>query len=71
MVALPLNAVGKVFSVLKNVFIDDKTDYVETIEEIVKWAEKARKDGLLSLEAELSRMNSGFFRNGIELAINV
>tara|TARA_B100001996_G_scaffold245873_1_gene190450 strand:+ start:3144 stop:3953 length:810 start_codon:yes stop_codon:yes gene_type:complete len=70
MVALPLNAVGKVFSVLKNVFIDDKTNYVETIEEIVKWAEKARKDGLLSLEAELSRMNSGFFRNGIELAIN-
>ena len=33
-------------------------------------ATKARKDGLLSLEADLGKMREGFFKNGIELAIN-
>ena len=33
-------------------------------------AQKAKKDGLLSLEADLPKMRDGFFKNGIELAIN-
>ena len=33
----------------------------------VKKATKARKDGLLALEADLSTMEDGFFKNGIEL----
>ncbi len=37
---------------------------------MVKKATKARKDGLLALEADLSTMEDGFFKNGIALAIN-
>ena len=38
--------------------------------DLVEKAQKARKDGLLSLEADLPNMREGFFKNGIELAIN-
>ena len=70
MVALPLKAVGNILNILKNVFTGEDYNYVKTIDEIVQKAEKARKDGLLSLEAELPNMKAGFFKNGIELAIN-
>ena len=70
MVNLPLRAVGNIFNVLQNVFRGEDYDYIEIIEEIVQKAQKARKDGLLSLEADLPMMRDGFFKNGIELAIN-
>ena len=70
MVNLPIRAVKNFFSVLKNVFKGEDYDYVEVIEEIVQKAQKARRDGLLSLEADLPNMRDSFFKNGIELAIN-
>lgn len=70
MVNLPIRAVKNFFNVLKNVFKGEDYDYVEVIEEIVQKAQKARKDGLLSLEADLPNMRDSFFKNGIELAIN-
>ena len=70
MVNLPLKAVRNIFNILKNVFKGEVYDYVGIINEIVEKAQKARKDGLLSLEADLTNMREGFFKNGIELAIN-
>ena len=70
LVNLPLKAVTNTFSIVKNVFKGDEYDYVMTIDEICQKATKARKDGLLSLEADLGKMRDGFFKNGIELAIN-
>ena len=70
MVNLPLKAVTNVFNILKNVFSAEDYNYTGIIEEVVKKATKARKDGLLALEADLSTMEDGFFKNGIELAIN-
>ena len=70
MVNLPLKAVTNIFNILKNVFRAEDYDYTGIIEEVVNKATKARKDGLLSLEADLAGMKDGFFKNGIELAIN-
>ena len=70
MVNLPLKAVTNIFNILKNVFSSEDYNYTGIIEEVVIKATKARKDGLLALEADLSRMEDGFFKNGIELAIN-
>ena len=70
MVNLPLKAVKNLFNILKNVFKGEDYDYVGIINEIVEKAQKARKDGLLSLEADLPNMRESFFKNGIELAIN-
>lgn len=55
---------------MRNVFKADDFDYNVIIEEIVQKAEKAKKDGLLSLEEDLPKMRESFFKNGIELAIN-
>ena len=70
MVNLPLKAVTNIFNILKNVFRAEDYDYTGIIDEVVNKATKARKDGLLSLEADLAGMKDGFFKNGIELAIN-
>tara|TARA_Y100000746_G_C15386107_1_gene400231 strand:- start:189 stop:1022 length:834 start_codon:yes stop_codon:yes gene_type:complete len=70
LVNLPLKAVTNTFNILKNVFRGEDYDYGGIIEEVVTKATKARKDGLLSLEADLENMRDGFFKNGIELAIN-
>ena len=70
MVNLPMKAVTNTFSIVKNVFEGEDYDYGRVIDEIVQKATKARKDGLLSLESDLGKMREGFFKNGIELAIN-
>ena len=70
MVNLPLKAVSNVFNILKNVFKGEDYNYSGVIDEIVQKATKARKDGLLSLESDIPKIRDGFFKNGIELAIN-
>ena len=70
MVNLPMKAVTNTFSIVKNVFKGEDYDYGGVIDEVVLKATKARKEGLLSLEADLGKMRDGFFKNGIELAIN-
>ena len=70
MVNLPLKALKNLPKILSNVFRADDANYGSIIEEIVIKAQKAKKDGLLSLEADLPKMREGFFKNGIELAIN-
>ena len=70
MVNLPIKAVSNVFNILKNVFKGEDYNYSGVIDEIVQKATKARKDGLLSLESDIPKIRDGFFKNGIELAIN-
>jgi len=70
LVNYPIKAVLGLGNVLKNVILSETFDFTGTIDKIVILAEKARKDGLLSLEAGLSEIESVFLRNGIELAIN-
>ena len=70
MVNLPIKAVSNVFNILKNVFRGEDYNYSGVIDEIVQKATKARKDGLLSLESDIPKIRDGFFKNGIELAIN-
>tara|TARA_B100000929_G_scaffold112888_1_gene89351 strand:- start:128 stop:1006 length:879 start_codon:yes stop_codon:yes gene_type:complete len=70
LVNYPLNAVLRLGKVFKNVVLSEKFDFTGMIDNIVVLAEKSRKDGLLSLEAGLSEIDSVFLRNGVELAIN-
>ena len=70
LVNYPLKAVLSLGKVFKNVILSEKFDFTGMIDKIVVLAEKSRKDGLLSLEAGLSEIDSVFLRNGVELAIN-
>ena len=66
----PLKNILGLFAVLKNAFSSEEYDYQGIIGELVEKGEKARKNGVLSLEADLPSIESTFLRNGIELAIN-
>jgi chemotaxis protein MotA len=70
LVNYPIKNVLGIFKVLKNVFTSESYDYQSMIDEITEKAEKARKSGIMSLEAELDKISNKFLRNGIELAIN-
>lgn len=70
LVNYPLKVFLGIGSIIKNVFIKERYDYIQTIEQLVQKAEKARKDGILSLEGDLDQIESKFLRKGIELAIN-
>ncbi len=41
-----------------------------TIDQIVSFAERARREGLLALEGELDKIDDPFFRRGLQLAID-
>ena len=69
-VNLPISAFADIIKIAQVVFRDESYDYVGTIDRICERATKSRKDGILSLEADLENMANKFFRKGIEIAIN-
>jgi chemotaxis protein MotA len=56
--------------IMKIAFFAPKLDPVQVIEEIVRLSEKARREGLLSLEKEFKTVKNGFLKKGIEFAID-
>ncbi len=66
----PLRNVLGLFKILKNAFIYESHSYDKEIDALVEKAEKARKSGIMSLEADLDKIDNKFLRSGIELAIN-
>lgn len=66
----PLRNVMGIFKILKNAFTYESHSYGTEIDTLVEKAEKARKSGIMSLEADLDKIENKFLRNGIELAIN-
>jgi chemotaxis protein MotA len=62
-----LKAMGHFF---KQVFSDQKINYAEVLEILVETADKARREGLLSLESQLSSINNDFLARGLQLVID-
>lgn len=68
--AFPLANVLKVHSVfLKSVF-GTPPDPADTIRDLVKYAEVARRDGILSLEGMIDDMRDPFIVRGIKMAVD-
>jgi chemotaxis protein MotA len=59
-----------VMKVLKKVFTSVENSSTETIEKLVKLAEKARREGILSLEQELKDIDDDFTHKGIQFAVD-
>lgn len=55
---------------LKIAFSSNKDNFHETIDQIIFLADKARKDGILGLEAELKKIENRFFRKAVQLVID-
>ncbi|MGE5406014.1 MAG: flagellar motor protein [Candidatus Saccharibacteria bacterium] len=55
---------------LKIVFTERKIDYATSVDVLVETADKARREGLLSLESQLSEIDNEFLQRGLQLVID-
>jgi len=70
LINFPVGQVLGVTKVLKNAFLTKNKSPVEIIQQLVSLAERARREGILSLEAELEVVKDDFTRTGIGLAVD-
>jgi chemotaxis protein MotA len=70
LLAYPLGDVLSVFNVAKNVFMHKSQSASELIPLISGFAKKARQEGILSFESQLSEIEDPFLVKGIQMAID-
>jgi len=71
LIAFPLPRVLKIFGVVKQAFFARTADKIEYVRTLVKLAEIARRDGILSLENHLSGNDvDPFLARGLRMAID-
>ncbi|HOS98007.1 MAG TPA: motility protein A, partial [Deltaproteobacteria bacterium] len=66
----PLKDVFGVFGVVKNVFFTQHRDAKGLIPLFVDFASRARREGILALEAATEDLRDPFFKQGLELVID-
>lgn len=65
-----MDEIKKVPGALKMVFTEKKVDYLSVLEKLVETADKARREGLLSLESSLNEIDNQFMARGLQLVID-
>jgi chemotaxis protein MotA len=70
MVQFPLEVMGAAARRLINVFLKSKINPHEVVSELVTFAQKARKNGIVSLDSELAQVKDPFMRRALMLAID-
>ena len=70
MVQYPLQTVINAFKQLSHVFIDRTSETEKLMKGLVKYAQQARKDGIVSLDRELEKIKDPFLRKALMLAVD-
>lgn len=70
LVSFTLRDVRRAIGSLREVFLDEEPPTEETISLITRFAVKARRDGIMSLEDEVERVEDGLLRRGLGLAVD-
>src|SRR5437667_1475364 len=70
MIGFPLSVIKQAASDLMHVFKDDDTEPNAVIDEIIKFTNKARREGIISLEKDASSVKDDFFRKSIMMAVD-
>jgi chemotaxis protein MotA len=70
MISFSISDLKAAFRSLHTVFFDDDSPIEETISTLTRFAVKARKDGIMSLEDDVERLDDGFLRRGLGLAVD-
>lgn len=70
MISYPLPVVMSSFKRLRQVFFEGGTDLESLIKEMLGYAHKARKEGIISLDNELGRIQNPFLKKSLMLAID-
>jgi chemotaxis protein MotA len=68
--AFPLRQIINTVNVLMKAFIVKQVTPVETIRQLVEFAEQARREGILALEARAQDIKDEFLKKGIQLAVD-
>ncbi len=70
LISYPLNDVIAFVGMVMQAVQYTEADKKKTIEMMVKFAEEARKDGLLVLEGHIKEIDDAFIKSGLQLAID-
>lgn len=70
MIGYSMDELKKMGYFFRVVFSDKKIDYLSVLETLVDTADKARREGLLSLESQLADIESPFLSRGLQLVID-
>jgi chemotaxis protein MotA len=70
MISSPMPLVVRALKRFKDVFLDAAVDPGGAVEEIIGYATKARKGGIVSLEAEAEHIKDPFLRKALNLAVD-
>jgi chemotaxis protein MotA len=70
MVTNPLPVVLHAFKDLRHVFFEQATSAAGTIQTLIQFATKARKNGIVSLESEADQITDPFLRKALNLAVD-
>jgi chemotaxis protein MotA len=70
MVTSPLSALIGAVASLKGVFLEESIQTSAAVEEIIRYATKARKNSIISLEEDVDRIEDPFLRKALSLAVD-
>ncbi|MHC5109869.1 MAG: motility protein A [Planctomycetota bacterium] len=70
LISFPLRNILGIAKVVKNCFFSKTKDPTELITDMVKYAEIARRDGILSLENVTNEIDDPFIVSGIQMAVD-
>jgi chemotaxis protein MotA len=70
MIQFPLSIVVSSFRRLVMIFLENQKDAQVVISELVAFAQKARKEGIISLDRDLGTIQDNFLRKSLMLAID-
>lgn len=68
--SFPRSELAQIPAMLKTVFTDKKYNEVDIINQLSEISEKARRDGLLSLEQDVQNMENPFIKKGLSLVVD-
>lgn len=70
MVGFPMKQVFSTIKVLRTAFLMPRNESIDIIATIVSFAEKARREGLLTLEEDASQLQNEFMKKAIQLVVD-
>ena len=66
----PLSTVLRAFAALTQIFLDRKTNGPELISQLVGYATKARREGIVSLDTEIPEISDAFLQRSLMFAVD-
>ncbi len=70
LVHFPLGDILGAFNVARKAFFHKSSSPIDTIEKLITYAGKARKEGILSLQSVMNEIDDDFFLKGLQMAVD-